>query len=164
MAVETSWFFQKRVVVLKEAIRDEVLMQVELNELPIWIQLNNIPWNQRTKSNVMSIVVKAGTFLFFEEKGEQGWGRFVRGVKVEILFRYEGLPNFCYLCGKMDHLLKECDQRSEDSEEEECTLFGELLRASPRKPFKLRTEALSIPNLLLKPDTARKIIFPDDSI
>ncbi|KAJ4838386.1 hypothetical protein Tsubulata_020535 [Turnera subulata] len=66
---ETPWFFEKRVVVLKEVTEDEVLTQVDLNEVPMWIQMNNIPWNQRTPANVTNIATKAGNFLTFDERG-----------------------------------------------------------------------------------------------
>ncbi|KAJ4827130.1 hypothetical protein Tsubulata_045687 [Turnera subulata] len=178
MEAETPWFFEKRIVVLKEVTGDEVLTQMELTEVPIWIQMHNIPWNQRTYTNVTNIAAKAGRFLAFDDRGAQGWGKFVRarvlmhveksirksilirsgmGEKVEVLYRYEGLPNFCYLCGKMDHLLKECEQRTEDSDEEERTIYGEWLRASPRKPFRLRT----IGHAPTKPEAARKLAYKD---
>ncbi|KAJ4843812.1 hypothetical protein Tsubulata_028524 [Turnera subulata] len=64
-----------------------------------------------------------------------------KGEKVVVNFGCEGLPNFCYICRKMDHQMKECDRRSEDSEEEEQLNYKEWLRASPRKPFRLKAEA-----------------------
>ncbi|KAJ4822428.1 hypothetical protein Tsubulata_034206 [Turnera subulata] len=78
LEAETPWFFEKRVVVMMEVTGDEVLTQVDLEEVPIWVQMHNIPWNQRSQSNVMSIALKAGTFICFDEKGEKGWGSFVR--------------------------------------------------------------------------------------
>ncbi|KAJ4839692.1 hypothetical protein Tsubulata_006580 [Turnera subulata] len=141
---------------LKEITGDEVLAQVEVAEVPIWVQISNVPPNQRSRISVISIASRVGNFLRFDDKGEQGWGKFIRarvnmqvdrpirksltirkgkGEKVAVIFRYEGLPNFCYLCGKMDHQLKECDRRSEESDDEEQVNFGEWLRASPRKPF-----------------------------
>ncbi|KAJ4841872.1 hypothetical protein Tsubulata_047003 [Turnera subulata] len=146
MEVEVPWFFEKRAVVLKEVTCDEVIANVELNEVPIWVQIHNFPWNQCTLTNVTTIATKAGRFLAFDERGEQGWGRFTRarilmhvekpirksvmmrtgsGGKVEVTFRYEGLSKFCYMCGKMDHLMKECERRTEDFDEEERTTYGE---------------------------------------
>ncbi|KAJ4844126.1 hypothetical protein Tsubulata_026073 [Turnera subulata] len=143
---QAPWFFEKRVVVLREVTSDEVLTQVELFEVPIWVQMNNIPWNQRPKTNVINIAERVGSFITLDEKGKQGWGKFVRarvlmhveksirkslfirtgkGEKVEVTYRYEGLPNFYYICGRMDHLLKECDLRNKDLDEEQRTTFGE---------------------------------------
>ncbi|KAJ4846150.1 hypothetical protein Tsubulata_034325 [Turnera subulata] len=137
-------------------------LEVELSEAPIWVQMLNIPLNLRTKTNVMNIASKAGRFLSFDEKSELGWGKFVRarillnvdhplkkslvirkggGTNVEVMFRYEGIPNFCYIYGKLGHVLKECEQRSEESDEEERITYGEWLRASPRKPYSVKMEA-----------------------
>ncbi|KAJ4825497.1 hypothetical protein Tsubulata_035017 [Turnera subulata] len=114
----------------------------------------------------------------FDEKGEKGWGKFVRvrvnmgvdkpirkslmirtgkGDKVEILYRYEGLPNFCYLCGRLDHQLKDYDRRTEDSDEEEQVNYGEWLRASPRKPFRLKVEGRTREPDGTKPDKVNPV-------
>ncbi|KAJ4844332.1 hypothetical protein Tsubulata_030446 [Turnera subulata] len=182
---ELPWFFEKRVVVLKKVTENKVQTQVELNKVPIWVQLNNIPWNLRSKSNVTNIALKVGRFLSSDEKGEQGWGRFIRarisvhvekpirrsvtiraeqGTKAEVTFRYEGLPNFYYLYGRMDHLLKKCDQRCEDSDEEECTHYGEWLRASPRKPFRLQKKANDAMAPALKTEVVRKLFAQENAI
>ncbi|KAJ4843811.1 hypothetical protein Tsubulata_028523 [Turnera subulata] len=58
MEAETPWFFKKRLVVLKEITGDEVLSQVQLMEVPIWIQKSNIPLNQHTRNNVIYIASK----------------------------------------------------------------------------------------------------------
>lgn len=40
------------------------------------------------------------------------------GVLVEIGFQYERLPNFCYYCGLMDHVLGGCPLQYQLSQEE----------------------------------------------
>ncbi|KAJ4839569.1 hypothetical protein Tsubulata_002285 [Turnera subulata] len=109
---EKPRFFVKQLVVMKPITWDEVLSKVELLETPAWIRMLNISLNSRTKKNVESIASKAGRFIYFDEKGEAGWDKFV-----------------------MDHILKECEQRSGESDEEEVWSYGEWLRASPHKPY-----------------------------
>ncbi|KAJ4838520.1 hypothetical protein Tsubulata_006103 [Turnera subulata] len=156
-------FFEKQLVVLKAISGGEVLTQVPLNEVLLWVQLLDIPLNQRTANNVSGIASKAGKFVSFDEKGAVGWGKFVRarvlvntykplrkslmirkegGPMITVSFRYEGKPNFCYICGKLGHVLEECECRNEDSNEEEKHNFGEWLRESPRKPYNVRLEAI----------------------
>uniref|UniRef100_A0A2N9IQD1 CCHC-type domain-containing protein n=1 Tax=Fagus sylvatica TaxID=28930 RepID=A0A2N9IQD1_FAGSY len=63
------------------------------------------------------------------DEGKQGW----------VAFRYERLPNFCYWCGCLDHVEKDCDiglQQRHSSTKEEFQ-YGAWLRATsdcpPRK-------------------------------
>ncbi|KAL0430825.1 UNVERIFIED_CONTAM: putative mitochondrial protein [Sesamum radiatum] len=50
-----------------------------------------------------------------------------------VHFTYERLPNFCYLCGKMGHIAKYCENRFEDGFMDlgENMLYGPWLRAPP---------------------------------
>ncbi|KAJ4846112.1 hypothetical protein Tsubulata_033990 [Turnera subulata] len=171
------WFFEKQLVVLKAITGDEVLSQVTLEEAPVWIQMYDIPLNHRTTNNVRNIPSKTGSFLCFDEKGEQRWSKFIwanvllnvekplrkslsirkeRGTIVEVVYRYEGIPNFCYLCGKLGHDLKECECRGEDSDDEENTSFDEWLCASPLKPYSIRQEASMGTNIVDRSGGANK--------
>ncbi|KAJ4843031.1 hypothetical protein Tsubulata_005886 [Turnera subulata] len=161
---DKSWYFEKQLVVLRLITGDEVLSQVELVETPVSIQMYDIPLNQRTMQIVEGIANKAGRFINFDKKAKIGWGKFVRarialnvekplrrnltirqslGQPSEVYYRYEGIPNFCYLCGRLGHSLKECERRSEELDEEEILSFGEWLRASPCNPFSTKMESLS---------------------
>lgn len=55
----------------------------------------------------------------------------VRGEGVWCPFRYEFLPNFYYVCGRLGHVEKECDYVVGDEEEEK--QFGDWLRVTPAK-------------------------------
>ncbi|KAJ4839290.1 hypothetical protein Tsubulata_035583 [Turnera subulata] len=152
--------------------------EVELVEAPVWVQIYDIPLNQRTSSNVQDIANKTGRFIRFDEKGAAGWGKFVRvkvalnvekplrkmlsirksqGPSTGVSYRYEGIPNFCYLCGKLGHLIKECDRRNEESNEEEVLNYGEWMRATPWKPYSAKLEALEVkPNTRAQDDASSK--------
>lgn len=53
-----------------------------------------------------------------------------------IPITYEKLSDFCYGCGKLDHVLKDCDEHKPDEEMQ--TQYGPWLRATShvRKSFK----------------------------
>lgn len=57
--------------------------------------------------------------------------RFGDKQSYKIYFQYERLGNFCYACGALDHLLRECDEFNEDGREEseDAMKFGPWLRA-----------------------------------
>ncbi|PNX62781.1 hypothetical protein L195_g061310, partial [Trifolium pratense] len=64
-----------------------------------------------------------------------------KGTNLRIFFKYERLPTFCYVCGKIGHQIKDCEELEgegapdyEDIEEKELP-FGQWLRASPLPKF-----------------------------
>ncbi|KAJ4849914.1 hypothetical protein Tsubulata_011724 [Turnera subulata] len=193
---DKPWFFEKQLVVIKAISGDEVLSQVDLVETPIWVQMYDIPLNQRTSQNVQGIAIKVGCFLRFDEKGAAEWGKFVQvrvalnidkplrknllickgsGSTSEVTIHYEGIPNFCYLYGKLSHLLKECEQRQEDSDEEEVVHNGSCKVKVGGKPLKHRNGrktagatsdlspcALDAPSDSLVEDGSSQISFGDN--
>ena len=99
---------------------------------PFWIQLHNLPLKSRKRETGYVIGSTIGEVLEVDvaETGVQ-WGqclrvrvqvdvmkKLVRGKKVTIergegrwvQFKYESLPNFCYHCGILSHVLKECTE------------------------------------------------------
>ncbi|KAJ4846132.1 hypothetical protein Tsubulata_000840 [Turnera subulata] len=157
------WFFERQLVLLQELDGDEQFLQVHLHMAPIWVRIYDVPWRARVQQNVLRICRKVGTFVEFDEDGVKGVGSFIRamvkvdidkplakeiitqkadGSSVRIYFRYKRLPNFCYHCGRLGLLLKDCMFIDDEGEDDEIgTPYGEWLRASPKKPFRLKAKA-----------------------
>lgn len=53
---------------------------------------------------------------------------------MKISLKYERLPHFCFLCGLMDHIEKDCSHVAEEDKEKGYG-WGMNIRASPRKGF-----------------------------
>ncbi|KAL0462160.1 UNVERIFIED_CONTAM: hypothetical protein Slati_0103600 [Sesamum latifolium] len=58
----------------------------------------------------------------------------VMGDEQLVSFTFERLPNFCYLCGKIDHIVKWCETRFKEDfvDPGEDTPYGPWLRAVSR--------------------------------
>ncbi|CAN1806584.1 hypothetical protein LINPERHAP1_LOCUS24727 [Linum perenne] len=62
------------------------------------------------------------------------------GECITCTFRYERLPNFCYICGKLGHIDRYCEVLFQVPEEEIVRVWTEELRAPPRRIRKLAGE------------------------
>ncbi|KAJ4845013.1 hypothetical protein Tsubulata_037829 [Turnera subulata] len=151
------WSFDKRLIVLKQVSGDEQFTEVPMHHCSFWAKIYDVPMTFRNDRHMALIAGRLGTFCSFDERGAVGWGCFVR-VRVtldidlplkkvirsrssqseNLIFpvKFENLPNYCYGCGLIGHLVRECDIWSgSDSDDEPSYPFGDDLRASPTRPF-----------------------------
>lgn len=57
-----------------------------------------------------------------------------KGVMFKVRFKFERLMDFCYGCGKIRHLLKDCTYKTLEEEGDLLNLsFGQWMRASPTR-------------------------------
>lgn len=109
----------------------------------------------RTETVVKQIGSVLGEFVEWENKGEDNWGRFMRITVIEDLekplkngtilknkggkayripFKFERLLDFCYICGKVGHLLKDCSEKEQEDDGDSSNLsFGPWMRAIPTR-------------------------------
>lgn len=151
------WSFEKHLVLLQEFSRDLVPKEIDLKWSPFWVQVSNLPLKSTTKEMGLEISSKLGKVLDIDvlENGVH-WGRYlhiriqldvtrklIRAKKVSIeqdeprwvFFRYERLPNFCYVCGLIGHSKCECSKKKDGSGglEKEEYQYGAWLLAKPVK-------------------------------
>ncbi|CAN1744279.1 hypothetical protein LINPERHAP1_LOCUS2066 [Linum perenne] len=74
-----------------------------------------------------------------------------QGASVLCKFRYEKLPNFCYICGKLGHIDRYCEVLYRVSGDKVVRLWDEELRAPPRKQRAKPTD-----RYLLKKDSGQE--------
>nr|XP_023917062.1 uncharacterized protein LOC112028599 [Quercus suber] len=150
----SRWSFDKYLLILHKLVRGEVVKEIKFNRSSFWVQIHGLPIMCQTKEVGMSIGATLGEVEKVDANGK-GFclGSFLRirvlldislplcrGRKVRlgeyglkwVDFRYERLPIFCYLCGKVDHDEKDCLQgiRSKDALRPDENQFGPWLRAS----------------------------------
>uniref|UniRef100_A0A803MQQ5 DUF4283 domain-containing protein n=1 Tax=Chenopodium quinoa TaxID=63459 RepID=A0A803MQQ5_CHEQI len=155
--VERSpWFFDDKLLVLKDITGDEQPSTIEFTHTPMWIRLIDVPFNKRNAKVMKEIGDYIGGFVVFDDSGPLGWGEFMR-IKVNIdlakplhrgLFlatgsssskwvpiKYKRLAEFCFFSGRLDHTESNCTFKDEAKDPSKDIVFhyGPWLRASPRK-------------------------------
>lgn len=101
-----------------------------------WIQIHNLPLNQRNKENLSNIGRYIGDFIRCDKDNmHQSLQKFERilvsvntqealkagcfitrefGEKLWLAFKYERISDFCYGCGKIDHIVAACEGKHQD--------------------------------------------------
>ncbi|XP_075645254.1 uncharacterized protein At4g02000-like [Castanea sativa] len=147
------WSFDKHLVVLKEVEKHADIKNLVFDYTSMWVQIHDVPIGLTWKA-AKDIISVAGTVEESAQEDERFEGsnflRFkvtvdvsnplCRGRKIIlrngkeswVSFRYERLLNFCYWCGKLTHMDRECPiwtKRKDDLLETE-QQFGPWLRAT----------------------------------
>ena len=146
------WTFDQNLVMLQEIEDDVQPSDIVMNRCPFWVRLYNLPMRSRSESHIRQIGGSIGQVLEVD-KDEIGWDKSARlrilldikkplkrvqriavksGSSVLVEIKYERLPTFCYMCGVIGHIERDClSPLVEDKEEEK--QWGSWIRASPRR-------------------------------
>ncbi|KAL2892758.1 hypothetical protein RDABS01_008667 [Bienertia sinuspersici] len=147
------WHFERHAILLGEVDINGEPSDIQLNYLPMWVRVYNLPFKGRLNlTNVENVAKKVGIFIKMDKSGSMGIDKSIRVrvnvdvrkpliQKVKIKMRggmedyfdvkYEKPPLFCFYCGKIGHGTKDCD---ECKEEDKPTLkYGVWMKASPWK-------------------------------
>nr|POF10194.1 uncharacterized protein CFP56_14134 [Quercus suber] len=154
----SPWSFEKQLVIIQEFEGELTPKEMDLKWSPFWIQIFNLPLMSRTKETGWAIGSSLGEVMEVDvpDSGVH-WGkclrvrvridatkRLIRGKRITIeggesrwvQFKYERLPNFCYCCGLLSHVLKECPILPDKGRKEEESLqYGPWLRGDPYGRF-----------------------------
>ncbi|KAL0375511.1 UNVERIFIED_CONTAM: hypothetical protein Sradi_3466800 [Sesamum radiatum] len=118
---------------MNEIGSDDNSMSVDLNRCDFFVHIHYLPLNRMILAIATHIDNQLGTFRDMEM---DEWGRSWRAslpIRIRmsvnkplkrvlcirstmddehtVYFTYERLPNFCYLCGRLGHIMKYCGKR-----------------------------------------------------
>ncbi|XP_058746134.1 uncharacterized protein LOC131619008 [Vicia villosa] len=151
------WSFDRNLLVLVRISGEEQPSALNMHFGVFWVRIYELPLILRTEAMEKKIGGIIGDFEEMDQKEAHKNGWFLR-VKVKmdlkqplkrgtvvkfkdktlrVHFKYERLPTFCFVCGRIGHQLKDCEALGDISEEgfedieEQDLSFGLWLRASP---------------------------------
>ena len=130
--VENSgpWNFENNLLLLCRWKKGLTSANIVFSHSPFWVQLWGLPFELMSKEVGQDIGRSRGRFIEVDKRaGQVDQAKFIRirvdlpiekplrrgghvvskdGEKYWVQFRYERLPTFCYLCGKLGHDDKHC--------------------------------------------------------
>lgn len=165
------WSFDRNLLMLKKISGEEQPSEMEMNTTEFWTRVYDLPLKLRTDATSKKLGDTIGKFVEVDPKDVNRLGKFLRvkaeidlkkplkrgtvikyqGKSLRVFFKYERLPNFCYICGRVGHQIKDCDEGEGhedvdfDDIEEKDLPFGLWMRASPlpRITGEIKTEQSS---------------------
>ncbi|XP_058776207.1 uncharacterized protein LOC131650519 [Vicia villosa] len=151
------WSFDRNLLVLARVSGEEQPSSLNMHYGSFWVRVYELPLMLKTEAMAKKLGGILGVFEEVDQKDAHRNGRFLR-IKVtldrklplkrgtvvrfkeknsKVFFKYERLPTFCFICGRLGHQLKDCEAVGELSEEgfeeleEQDLSYGVWLRASP---------------------------------
>lgn len=134
---EGPWHYFQDLMILKETDTMQTPADVEFNEITMWVQCHNVPMACMEAGIIRRLGEKVGT-VEEVDVGEEGLclGKFARvrvtrrideplircipitqehtDREVLAILQYERLPQFCFRCGRIGHISKECEDKFMD--------------------------------------------------
>lgn len=148
------WTFNTNLLLFKPIASLDQASHIQLHDFEIWIQVHGLPFSLKSEWVLQHIGNHVGSFLTSDPKNfSEVWRSYFRvrvrldvrrplraGMKIKkdggswlwLDFKYERLPTFCFLCGKIGHGENFCDKALEQGPGPSCKPFGSWLRATSR--------------------------------
>lgn len=128
----SPWAFDRNLVILREFQKNEDPMEVNLNLCNFFIQVSGLSPTTVTRVLAKAVGDAIGTFIDIDVEDHQEILSTsmrlriciditkplmhcvsIEGPKkqlIQLRLAYEKLPNFCYYCGTLGHLVKDCNE------------------------------------------------------
>ncbi|XP_038710923.1 uncharacterized protein LOC120005387 [Tripterygium wilfordii] len=134
----SSWTFDKNPLLLTKYDGNLRMCDVAFDTLQIWVRFYNIPFKMMNEIVMLQIGAAMGEVVRVDlDRNGYGWGEFLRvrinvhvskplkrvvmvsgeegEEAIRVGIQFEQLPNFCYHCGMIGHVERDCESVSSDS-------------------------------------------------
>lgn len=155
----SPWSFNRKALIIARMKKGDILKNVRLNKLDLWVQIHDLKAGFMTEKIVTEVGNYIGGFVESCQRNFTGaWKEYLR-VRVTIdlekllkrrmkirkagdgwewiTFKYENVPTFCFICGKLGHSEKFCNILFEKTEAEITKPYEVWMRAPLRRQIKL---------------------------
>ena len=143
------WNFENNLLLLCRWRKGLTVANISFTHTPFWVQVWGLPFEYMSKDAGKDIGSRLGRVLEVDKRSLQAeQAKFIRvrielpidkplrrggnitnteGDRCSIIFKYERLPTFCYICGILGHYDKYCHENHMENVNER--QYGEWLRA-----------------------------------
>lgn len=151
------WSFDRNLLILNRISGNEQPSELAMNRASLWVRVYDLPLKLRSEAMAKKLGNILGMFEEMDMKEVNRMGKFLRirtsldltkplkrgsklhfqGKDIWVDYKYERLPNFCFVCGRIGHQMRDCEDMAEQDQEgyseieEKDQAFGPWLRASP---------------------------------
>ncbi|TXG73753.1 hypothetical protein EZV62_002332 [Acer yangbiense] len=159
------WHFGKSLIALEKPLGVGSISKLRFNKADFWVQIHDIPILCMNRRTAKWMAEQLGEVVEIPLESKECWGKYMRvKVRLDILkplkrwlrpklgksdeitmvgLRYERLPDFYYTCGRIGHVLQEC--QDEDARklalESTQTRFGSWMKAQTGEKLKSRNNS-----------------------
>lgn len=155
----SPWTFNRKALIISRMKKDDIPRRVSLNKLDLWVQIHELRPGFMSEKIFKEVGNYIGEFVESCRNNFKGaWKEYMRvrvtvditkplkrRMKVRnvgndwfwIVFKYENVPTFCFICGILGHSEKFCSRLFDTPEEEIIKPYGAWMRAPIRRQTKL---------------------------